>query len=372
MPATALKTDLPLPDRILDLGLNEGIWCPDACQDVMRHYTGREALRAYSSPDNDDLLDAIAESDRVDRDCILLGQGSGPLLSTGVRFFVETAIKRSPVRVAKWVLGRRPYGAVTGQFTYFKLMKHVVKGGLGLRRLPNGPESAFHLHLPDVKAMLKHRPGLVYVCNPNNPTGQLMLRRHEIVELLEAFPDSTVWVDEAYVQFMDPDAYEPMGDLAGRYDNLVVSRTFSFAYGLAAARVGYLLGPAEAVRTLRAKNTRYGLGALPEALAVAALRDTEHLPRLRAHVQASVAEIRQALDVPGVETFPTHTHFVFGRFTDGRRSGAWLHDALLARNIRIRQFEPVEGDRFDAYFRINVGTPEENALLCAHLAEVLA
>ena len=70
-----------------------------------------------------------------------------------------------------------------------------------------------------------------------------MLTRDEIVELLEAFPDSIFWVDEAYVQYMPKGSHEPLSNLVPKYNNLYVSRTFSFAYGLAGARIGYLLGP---------------------------------------------------------------------------------------------------------------------------------
>jgi histidinol-phosphate aminotransferase len=361
---------LVVPDATLNLALNEGIWCPEACAEVMARFTGREALRGYSSANNDDLLEAISEADNVPRDCILIGQGSGPLLAKGIRHIAATAIKRSPTRAVRWLLGRKPYPVYTGEFAYFKALRNIVKAGLRLHTLRNGSEQDWRLRLSDVEATLANEPGLVYVNNPSNPTGNLMLGRDEIVHLLERYPESAVWVDEAYVEFMDPAAYQPMGDLVGRYDNLYVSRTFSFAYGLAAARVGYLLGPKPAIRALDAKNTRYHIGALPEALAVAALRDERHLPELRAHVAAATALVRHALDVPGVEAYPTHTHYVFGRFTDGR-TGRWLHDRMLERNIRIRQFEPVHGRRLDPYFRINVGTPDETALAAAHLTDIL-
>ena len=270
------------------------------------------------------------------------------------------------------LLGRKPFSIVTGRFAYFRVINSAVRGGAGVKLLPLGPETDWRLRVDDVSRELSARPGLLYVCNPNNPTGQLMLTHDEIDHLADRCQDSVFWIDEAYVQYLASDFYKPANDLIAGRHNVFVNRTFSFAYGLAAARVGYVLGPHDVISVLQAVDTKYNLGSLPEALAVAALRDNDHLPELRGFVATEMARVTTALDVSGVEFFPSCTNFVLARFTDGRRTGRWLADQLLARGIRIRHFEPVGEEHFDEYFRLTLGLEHENRRLCRLLGEFLA
>ena len=136
-----------------------------------------------------------------------------------------------------------------------------------MQLLPLGPETNWKLRLEDVEAVISKTPSLVYICNPNNPTGQLMLTREEIITLLDKYPESVFWVDEAYVQYIPQDEHEPLSNLVPKYSNLYVSRTFSFAYGLASVRIGYLLGPKDSIKAFEGAVTNYRLGTLQEQLA---------------------------------------------------------------------------------------------------------
>ena len=107
-----------------------------------------------------------------------------------------------------------------------------------------------------------------------------MLTREEIITLLDKYPESVFWVDEAYVQYIPRDEHEPLSNLVPKYDNLYVSRTFSFAYGLAGVRIGYLLGPKSSIQAFEGAVTNYRLGTLQEQLAIAALTDENHIDEL--------------------------------------------------------------------------------------------
>ena len=155
------------------------------------------------------------------------------------------------------MVSKNGFPIVTGRLTYFKVPLKASKAGLTVKLLPLGKETNWKLRPEDVADALKETPGLAYICNPNNPTGQLMLTRDEIESLVKRFPDSIFWVDEAYVQYISKEEHQPLSDLVPKYNNLFVSRTFSFAYGLAGVRMGYLLGPKK--RDSRFSQSSYGL-----------------------------------------------------------------------------------------------------------------
>ena len=153
---------------------------------------------------------------------------------------------------------------------------------------------------------------------------------------------------------------------------MLCSRTFSFAYGLAGLRMGYLLAPESAVAELNAQLVDYRFGTLKERMAMAAIGDEEHMDFLR----NECAEQRKVLHdgmagFDGVESFDSVTNFILCRFTDGRTAPA-LYDAMMEQGIRIKKFASYNGENFDEYFRLTLGVAEENQRLLQTLEQVLS
>lgn len=355
----------------MNLGLNDGTICPQACIDVMQAHTTRTDLRHYTTPDNDPLREVIAARDGVNLDNIYIANGSGPLLKQCIPHIVRTKIQSSPRRIFRHLVSKNGFPIISGYLTYFKIPKKANKAGLTTKLLPMGPEDNFKLRVDAVEAELKRQDGLVYICNPNNPTGQLMMERDEVEYLIKRYPNSMFWVDEAYVQYIPASEHQPLSDLVPRYDNMVVSRTFSFAYGLAGVRMGYLLTAADRVRDFEGQVTNYRFGTLQEQLAVAALTDKQHLPDLHAMTARHRRQMTDALNgYKGVEAFESRTHFILARFTDSR-TGKWLAEELDKRQIHIKHFEPIGPHRYDPWFRITLGMQAENDYLIKQLDELL-
>ena len=174
-----------------------------------------------------------------------------------------------------------------------------------------------------------------------------MLTREEIIILLDKYPESVFWVDEAYVQYIPQDEHEPLplNNLVPKYDNLYVSRTFSFAYGLAGVRIGYLLGPKSSIQAFEGAVTNYRLGTLQEQLAIAALTDENHIDELLELTAKDREQIGAVLEEFGVEVVPSKTHFILGRFTDNR-TGEWLASELKKVGIRIKHFVDVQDEKY--------------------------
>lgn len=381
-PPKVSTTDMfsPMQDRAtppagvklpLNLGLNDGTYAPQRCFEVFKRYTQRTDLRNYSSPNNDPLREAIARIDGVDPDNIFLHNGTGPILKLAIPYLLKQRVLASPKRILRHAVSRAGFPIITPRFTYSKVPKKAAEGGMHVDMLPLDPGDDFQLDVSRIERRLERGDGLVYIVNPNNPTGNILATREKMIPLIERFPESRFWIDEAYVHYVDPGEHEYFSNLVPRYPNLMVSRTFSFAYGLAAVRIGYLLAKPSFVADLEKQVTNYRLGILQEQLGVAALEDPDHLPFVREATAKARAQLYAGLDpLHGVQTFPSQANFILCRFTDGRR-GSELKAQMARRQIAIKCFDPANGQNYDPYFRLTIGLPEENAFLLENLAEVV-
>jgi histidinol-phosphate aminotransferase len=221
-------------------------------------------------------------------------------------------------------------------------------------------EEDFSLDLDHAGTLIeRHRPAVVLLPSPNNPTGTA-LPHDAIAALCEVMGDGLLVVDEAYGEFRRagvPSAVE----LLPAHRNLVVTRTMSKAFALAGARLGYLAASAGIVDALRVVRLPYHLSAVTQAVALAALRHSEELlgrvDDLRAERDRTVDWLR----AQGFEVADTDANFaLFGRFDD--RHAVW--QGLLDRGVLIRETGP------DGWLRVSIGTPEEMAAFRAALLEV--
>jgi histidinol-phosphate aminotransferase len=204
---------------------------------------------------------------------------------------------------------------------------------------------------------------VVFVCNPNNPTGTAV-RRPALERFLDAVPQGTLVVlDEAYREFVtDPDVPDGLELMRGR-PNVAVLRTFSKAWGLAGLRVGYLVAEDPAVAdAVRRTHVPFSVSTLAQAAAVAALSSAEEVARRCAAVVAERARLTAALRDRGVDVADSQANFVWlplgGRTTE-------VAAALEARAVITRPFAG-EG------IRVTVGTPEEDDVFLTALDDVLA
>ena len=312
----------------------------------------------------------LALLDRAFKNCC--GDESGPILQQVIRQIIRKQIKASPTRILRHLVNKTGYPVITPQFTYSKVPVKAAGLGLLVRPLPLGPANSFQLDPAEIENALERQDGLVYLPSPNNPTGTMMIGRDDLLPLLRRFPESRFWIDEAYVQYVEPNGQGYLADLVPQHPNLFVSRSFSFAYGLAAIRVGYMVGAPDIVKEMRGQLVEYYIGRLQEDLVVAALNDEHHLPFIRRECRKQAKLLRAALDqLPGVETYPTLTNFILCRLSNGRKAKD-VSAAMGERGIRIKAYEPIGEGNEGEYFRITLGIAEENSFLQATLREVLS
>jgi histidinol-phosphate aminotransferase len=211
-------------------------------------------------------------------------------------------------------------------------------------------------HGHDLPAMLKaitRKTRIVFVANPNNPTGTLA-PREEVIQFVNDVPDDVLLVmDEAYIEFLD-DAVDLVPLVRfGTRPNLILMRTFSKIYGLAGLRIGYGIANSEFVAALEKIRQPFNINSLAQTAALAALDDDEHVRKTRANNFNGLEFFSRALRDLKLEFVPSFANFILVRVGEGQK----VFDAMQKQGVIVR---PMGGYQMPEWIRISVGTPQEN------------
>jgi histidinol-phosphate aminotransferase len=208
----------------------------------------------------------------------------------------------------------------------------------------------------DLPAMLKAitpRTRIVFVANPNNPTGTLA-SREEVISFVNDVPDDVLLVmDEAYIEFLD-DAVDLVSLVRlGARKNLILMRTFSKIYGLAGLRIGYGIGNSELISALEKIRQPFNVNLLSQTAALAALDDDEHVRKTRANNFGGLQFFAKAFRELKLEYIPSFANFILVRVGEGQK----VFDAMQKQGVIVR---PMGGYQLPEWIRISIGTPKEN------------
>jgi histidinol-phosphate aminotransferase len=308
-------------------------------------------LQLYPDGSGFRLKRALSARLRVAPEQITLGNGSNEILELLTRVFL------APGRAALF----SEYA-----FAVYPIVTQAVgaEARVAPALAPDGPmplghdPAAFHRGLDE-------KVRLVFIANPNNPTGT-WLTPDEIGEFLRAAPaDVVVLLDEAYHEYMDPALRPDSLSLLARHPNLVITRTFSKIYGLAALRVGYSVSHPALADLLNRARQPFNNNNLALVAAEAALDDSEHVRRSVENNRQGLQMLKSGLGSMGLRCLPSQANFVC--FDLGRPSDA-IYDALLKQGVIVR---PLASYSMPDYLRVTVGTPAQNARFIEALRRVI-
>jgi histidinol-phosphate aminotransferase len=286
---------------------------------------------------------ALARKLGVSPDSLVFGNGSNEIIELVVRTFLHAGEEAVMADQA---------------FVIYRMLVQA-QGGRGiivpLRNFTHDLEAMADAITPSTR--------LVFLANPNNPTGTIVFRE-QWQEFLAAVPrDVVIVMDEAYFEYVDDPRYpDGLADVGG--DRLlIVLRTFSKIYGLAGLRVGYGVAHPAIIDLLNRLRAPFNVNTLAQVAALAALDDDEHVERTRQVNRAGMAFLTAAFAELGLECVPSWANFVLVRVGNAAR----LYDQLLRRGVIVRPV-PVYG--FPEHVRVTVGTAAENERLVAALRAV--
>lgn len=294
-----------------------------------------EGLNRYPVDRSDRLRDLLAQRLNKDPDELLVGNGSSELIELAMKAYLEageTVVSISPT------------------FSMYRIFTIIHKG-----RYVDYPLQ--DLERLDVDGFIEfvEQSGakLVIISNPNNPTGTLF-PREDIMRIVKAV-HAMVVLDEAYIEFSDL----PLVDETRDNLNLVVLRTFSKAMALAGIRLGYMVGNREIIDYINRVRSPYNVNVLSQELGIKALTSDQSRVSI-GMVRSERERMKRELEKRGFKPFESQTNFLFFPAKEG------LDAALAKRGIMIRGF----GGELEGYFRVTIGTPEENDAVLEAIEEV--
>lgn len=306
----------------------------------------------YPDPLGGDLKRALADKHSVDPNQILLGNGSHELLMQFGQVFSGpgTDVVASRYGFAVYALAAQCAGA------NLRLAEPLPR----THAMPRG-------HDPEaLVAAITPATRLLFFANPNNPTGT-WFSTDALQQLLEKVPEHVlVVVDEAYIEYVDAPGLRSAVEFLPRFPNLIVTRTFSKAYGLAGLRVGYALAHPDLIALMERVRESFNVNSLGLAAAQAALADEAHLEWVRQRNAEERTWLRAELERRGHFVHPSQTNFLLVEFGD--RTAA-IESALTVRGVVLR---PMGGYGLGDCLRITVGTRRENQRVLQVLDEVAA
>ncbi len=231
------------------------------------------------------------------------------------------------------------------------------------------PAQAYGHDLAAMRAAITARTRLVFVANPNNPTGTRVDAAALLHFLQQVPPEVAVLLDEAYTEYQtDADRIDSFA-LVRDFPNLVVARTFSKAYGLAGLRVGYAVAQPALAELLNRARPVFNVNVLAQAAACAALDDDNFLATTRRVNHEGMAQLRAGFERLGLGQVPSAGNFIAVDFASSGVAAAEVYQGLLQAGYVVRPLAPYGLPQF---LRVTIGRPEQNAGLLAALAAVLA
>ena len=344
-PIEEVARELGLPaDSLIKLASNENPLGPSpAALAAMERVL--KTLHLYPDGNAFHLKQRLAQKIGVGPENLILGNGSNEIIE-----FVGHALMGPGVDV------------VVSQYCFavYPIVTHLL--GANLVQVP----ARNYGH--DLPAMLKavtRDTKVMFIANPNNPTGTIAPRA-EVLALVSAIPDDVLLVmDEAYIDFLE----EPVDLLplirAESKPNLLLMRTFSKIFGLAGLRLGYGIGHPHLIGPLEKVRQPFNINSIAQAGALAALDDQGHLARTRANNALGLDYLQNSFRSLGLEFIPSHANFVLVRVGDGPR----VFEEMQKLGVITR---PMGGYQLPEWIRVSVGTPDQNARCIAGLKKVLA
>jgi histidinol-phosphate aminotransferase len=292
------------------------------------------------------LREKIAAMHEVLPDEIFIGLGSSEIIDVAARTLL------GPGRIG-----------LTAEGTYAPFSTAIRASGAALERVPL---CGFKFDLPEMAHAITNATRVIYLANPNNPTGTAFGADEFERFLSQVASDTLVVLDEAYIHYAERADMPQSVDLFRLRKNLLILRTFSKVYGMAGIRIGYGIGQAPLVNAMNKLRTPFNVSGVAQAAAIAALDDHEHVRRCIEANRVERKRITEEVAKLGLLPVKSETNFVF--VETGPEAKA-ISDELLREGVIVR---PLAWMGFPEAIRISVGTTEENTKLFAAMGRVLA
>jgi histidinol-phosphate aminotransferase len=342
------KSSAPGVAKIYKLSSNETPLGPSPNAIAAYGAVGRH-LEDYPDGSASDLREAIGRAFGLDPARIVCGAGSDDLLNLIARAYLAD-------------------GDEAIHTTHGFLVYPIATLGTGAKPV-EAPETDYTADVDAILARVTPKTKVVFLANPNNPTGTY-LPFDEVKRLHKGLPPNVLFVlDAAYAEYVRRNDYEAGLELVATSDNVVMTRTFSKIHGLAALRLGWMVGPAHVIDAINRIRGPFNVNSAAIAAGVAAIEDTAHQERSREHNSKWLTWLTEEIGKLGLKVTPSVANFLLIHFPqDKGRTAADANAFLMKRGLILRQ---VGAYKLPNALRMSVGTEEANRLVVQALADFL-
>jgi histidinol-phosphate aminotransferase len=333
-------------DTVIKLASNEN---PLGTSPIVQKTVAKHAANIFRYPQNGNprLNKAISEKIGVDEKCIISGNGSDEIIDLIIR------VKAQP--------GRDEVITYESCFSMYSLMSRLC--GIKFKQLQRNEN--FKQPVLEIARAATENTAAVFITSPDNPTG-LAVSVDEIRQAAEIMPSETIFVvDEAYIDFASPAEKYNMIPLLREFPNLVLTRTFSKAYGLAGLRVGYGIMHEDLADYITRARAPFTVNLIAEEAAIAALNDDIFYNETLKVVKEGKLQVTKGLEKLGCKVLPSQSNFVM--FTPPC-SAQKLFEELLKKGVIVRYLKSFG---YSDYIRVNMGTARENDVFLKQAAEII-
>jgi len=333
----------PGPGRFVKLNSNESHFgISEAAREAIVNALG--GCSVYPDDDYHELKELIAVRENLEPENIILGAGSIEVVTAALHVYMSKG------------------GALASDPTYYDFADYAAKARCPLHQAALTDQ--YDLDLEAMEKRIGSSIGLVYLCNPQNPIGTITSHPRLRPFCRTASRKALVVLDEAYGDYVEDPAYSSMVDLVREGENVLVTRTFSKAYGLAGLRIGYGMARPDIIRNLSQMERNFApVSSLALRAAVASYKDAAFVRKVRQHNQEVKASMYKELQRLGYAFIPSHANFILIRVLPDSRE---LAKKLEARSVLVRAFH--FGDT--NWIRVSLGTGEEMKVFVAHLEDL--
>lgn len=328
-------------DEVIKLASNEN---PLGCsKNALEAIKNTDSLELYPDGNCTELKQELAS--RLDLDCkeIILTNGSDEMVDMLAKTFINSGDE-----------------VIMSELTFPRY--YSVTKMMGARPVVV-PLKDWAYDLDGMFKAITNKTKLIWLCNPNNPTGTIFTE-DELLKFLDSIPKNIIVVyDEAYNEYATHDDYpRNTGNLLKKYPNLIIMRTFSKIYGLAALRIGYTLANKNIIENIEKIRCPFNVNSIAQNAAIAALKDEDFVKRSYEMNKEGKKYLYEEFDKLGFEYAPSETNHIFVNV--GKESN-FIFEELQKRGVIIRPF-------MNTYIRVTIGTMEQNEIFIEKLKEVLS
>jgi threonine-phosphate decarboxylase len=343
------KYHIPL-DQVIDFSvpLNPMGTPKKALQSIRQHLS---LIKNYPDPAHEWLIATFSNYVGAKPNNVIVGSGSTELIYLFVEVFLngeDDVVIPIPV------------------FNEYKKATMKV-GGRPLFLKCDSAEN-FHLDLEKLEKAISKKTRIIFICNPNSPTGNLY-EKEDVLRIvrLAAEKNVLVFLDEDYVEFVDDAKRYSMAEYVTRYNNLFVLRSLTKFFGLAGLRMGFGIASSDIVDALKRAKMPWTVNSLAMFAAEEAVKDDDFIKRSRLMISRSKKQMQKALQmIPWLRVYPSETNFFLVEITKGSLTSTQLKEGLERKGLLIRDCSDFDGLN-NRFFRVSVNKLEKNKKLIEHL-----